>query len=126
MNTQVIGTIPEGKAIRQGDVFVFNENAKAPENLKFTEVPNVVLANGSVTGYKHNVIKQDATTIIKTATGTRKAFGGDRETTFFTVEGGNALLVHEEHDHFLVAPGVYKAIIQEEFDIIEQMRKVQD
>jgi hypothetical protein len=123
---QTVGTIPQGKAARQGDVFVFNMDAKAPDDLKFQEVPNVVLAAGTVTGHKHNLIKEDPATIIKSAKGTRKAFGGDRETTFVTVENGNAILAHEEHGNILVQPGLYKVVIQEEFDIIEQMRKVMD
>lgn len=127
MSTQIIGEIPKGKAVRQGDVFVFNvEQAALPANLKFEAVPSAILAYGSVTGHKHNVISQNGKTTIKSAKGTRKAFGGERETTFLQVIGEPAVLVHEEHNHFLVPEGFYKVIIQEEFDIVEQMRKVQD
>ena len=98
------------KLIRQGDVML-EPVSSIPIDIKKKDE---ILAYGEVTGHKHRL------------------FGGqfqvfkDQENTQFVQIQEETELVHEEHDTLQIPKGVYKVVMQREFDIVEGIRKVMD
>lgn len=89
--------------VRQGDVLLIKVTELPTEAKDITPEGDVILAYGEVTGHCHR---------IATGTASLYEWQGDqlvqvKEPTFLT---------HEEHDKIALEPGVYKRVIQKEYD----------
>jgi hypothetical protein len=94
---------------RQGDVYLLKVDALP----KGCRVKNNILANGSVTGHKHQFLSKDVKTYIKNG-------------VQYCVLCKVSVLFHEEHNKIIIPKGIYEVRIQREFDIVEGIRKVSD
>ena len=89
------------KAYRHGDVLVLSGGA-IPKAAK--RLAHRVLAEGEVTGHKHQMTQGDATLY-------------DHEgTLFLRVESETATLTHEEHKPIVLPHGDYQIRIQREYE----------
>jgi hypothetical protein len=103
------------KKFRHGDVII-----KKIDNtdLKLESAKEVILAEGEMTGHFHKVLPKTNDVKIE--------FVNTDEGITFKIDGGNAILVHEEHETIELEPGIYQSYIQQEYDPIEYRRKVMD
>lgn len=110
---------------RQGDVGIFGsaDLLKMPKDLNYKRVQSHIVAYGEVTGHKHELIADPACEMDVRISIAEDSTGGN---LFVKVEGGNALLKHEEHHTITLAPGDYRMYIQREYDPAEYQRKVRD
>jgi hypothetical protein len=105
--------------IRHGDVFVLACNC-LPEGATVIprDVRGIVLAYGEVTGHAHRV---------SAPPGIRVSLWDAAGQRYMTVEGGAALLDHEEHGPVSVPEGTYRINIQRTYDYLSEMeRRVAD
>ena len=87
------------KAYRQGDVVL--KFGKVPVGAK--KLPHKVLAEGEMTGHKHQVTEGDA------------ALYEHEGTLFLRVESDTATLTHEEHGPIVLLQGEFEVTIQREY-----------
>lgn len=96
--------------IRQGDVILI-----PTEDLNGIKLPHLILAEGEVTGHKHQIVNGQAT-LYET-----------RGTLFLKVISQTATLSHEEHKAIQIPQGDWMIRIQREYDPEEEWGKyVQD
>lgn len=101
------------KDYRQGDV-ILEKISKLPDGCK--KLNHLILAEGEVTGHKHQVINGDCGLYEKNGT------------LFLAVESDMAIVKHDEHKPLeTVKRGVYEINIPQEWDYVgEESRKIQD
>ena len=87
------------KAYRQGDVVL--KVGTVPVGAK--KLPHKVLAEGEMTGHKHQVTAGDATLYEHEGT------------LFLKVESDTATLTHEEHGPIVLPQGEFEVTIQREY-----------
>jgi hypothetical protein len=104
---------------RQGDVMLFPVES-IPEAAVAVEPSSsgVVLAYGEVTGHHHRIADTDAATLFEYI---RKGV-----TENYLQVNVDSPLVHEEHEDFIVAPGLYKIIQKREYTARNGERRVTD
>ena len=85
---------------RQGDVLLI----ATEENENLTNETSTVLAEGEVTGHKHE--------IINGAVVTHSWYSGRK----FVRSTGETTLVHPEHGHIKLDKGLYEVRMQREYD----------
>ncbi len=90
---------------RHGDL-VINKINNTDTKLKKTKL--AVLAEGEFTGHAHRLTALD--------TGTKIEFDKALDKATFRVEGGRAILRHEEHNEIVFEPGIYEVLIKREYD----------
>lgn len=95
---------------RQGDVLLVKID-KLPSGLKEKDK---ILAYGEVTGHRHQFSSEQVC-----------VFENEQKQQFVDVQEDSPLL-HEEHNIIQVPKGVYKVVLQREFDIIAGVRQVMD
>lgn len=104
------------KKFRQGDVYIFQVDST--EDKKFMKVPNFILAEGEVTGHKHNLMPLEGGEVsVKKVS--------DME-IFVDIKGTGAQVVHDEHETITLEPGTYRVQIQQEYDPATYRRYVAD
>lgn len=102
---------------RQGDVMIARV-AEIPADAKpYKPIKGrIILAAGEVTGHHHAVTLVPEIQI--------EAYEKDGK-IYLHVEGGDAVLSHEEHDRIVLPPGNYESYIQREYSP-EAIRNVAD
>jgi len=100
----------------QGDVSII-KLAKCDATFQPLPDGGLVVAEGEVTGHNHRVITKDRGTVI--------GFARDSEGFYLKVEGGNALLTHQEHAEIELEPAIYFIGKQYEYDEVAE-RRVRD
>lgn len=95
---------------RQGDVMLV-KITKLPSKLKEKDK---ILALGEVTGHKHQFRSNQV-----------QVFADEQKQQFVKLHKP-ARLEHEEHQHLEIPKGVFKVVLQREFDILEGTRTVLD
>lgn len=105
----------ENKVIaRHGDISFRLVDKKIESERK----KSVVLAEGEATGHFHRLTANDGASVALLEEG---------DEMFFTVEGGEASLSHEEHNTITLLPGTYQVIHEREHDyFLEESRRVLD
>jgi hypothetical protein len=101
---------------RQGDVLIRTVDTIPTGAKKIPVKDRVILAEGEVTGHHHAIAVVDGIQI--------DAYEKDGK-TYLHIEGGNAVLSHEEHGHITLGPGNYESWIQREY-FPEEIRNVAD
>ena len=95
---------------QQGDILL-----KRAEKVKGEKLNHLVLAEGSKTGHKHQIIDGNA------------ELYSDKGELFLSVNSDQAILGHEEHKNQVVGKGIYRIEIVQEFDhFAEEARNVAD
>ncbi len=97
---------------RQGDVLIISTSS-IPQNLVKTK--KVTLALGEVTGHHHSILSENVVGFAEVETALAK---------YIEVKE-SAVLTHQEHDPITLPKGVYKAVIQKEYEP-GQLRNVAD
>ncbi len=91
--------------IRHGDVGLRSVEALPKGVTSVKRVPRgVVLAYGEATGHAHAI--RDLTATL---------WRGDDGREYLLVEGGVAVLQHEEHGPITISPGIYEVLHQREY-----------
>lgn len=103
------------KLYRQGDL-LFREIECLPKGLK--KKADKVLAYGEVTGHSHRFPDNANVALFLNA----------KNQTFLQVSDvAGSLIIHEEHNPFIIEKGNYEIINEKEWDYFEQeLRKVVD
>jgi len=97
------------KMYRQGEVLL-QQVKNLPQNAKKKDN---VLARGEATGHRHMM------------RGQAQVFATE-DAQYVQVEG-ESQLIHEEHKPITVEEGIYKVVIQREYDLLrDEVRKVMD
>jgi hypothetical protein len=91
--------------IRQGDVILI-----PTEDLDGIRLPHLILAEGEVTGHKHQIVNGQAT-LYRTYLGSEQ--GG---ALFLKVISETATLSHEEHKAIQIPQGTWMIRIQREYN----------
>lgn len=104
------------KIFRQGDVLIQTIAAIPPDAKRLNPAGRIILAAGEVTGHHHAIALMDGIQI--------EAYEKDG-TTYLHIEGGDAILGHEEHGTIALPPGNYESWIQREYTP-EEIRNVAD
>lgn len=104
---------------RHGDVFIFKVNEEMDISKdKFKAQKSEILAYGEVTGHCHKLeTKKEGDLLV--------ANGVLNDGIAFELKA-EGTLTHQEHDTITLEPGKYISIIQEEYDPVEETRKVMD
>lgn len=97
---------------RQGDVLILL--AEPLDNFHQVKLPHLVLAEGEVTGHKHQITEGQAELIKKD------------KVLFLRVLSETAVLSHEEHQPIQIPQGTWMVRIQREYDPTAQPRLVVD
>lgn len=100
------------KLFRHGDILL-KEIKFLPKGLKDTK--SRVVAEGTVTGHKHR-FKEVTVKVLRSS---------DNK-IFVSNPLKQAHLIHEEHDTIIISKGYYEIIEQQEYDLLEGVRKVLD
>lgn len=91
---------------------------RVDKEIKSERKKSLVLAEGEFTGHFHRLTAGE---------GANVALLEENGEMFFTVEGGNADLSHEEHNTITFVPGTYQVIHEREFDyFLEETKQVLD
>ena len=93
----------------QGDIFL-QRIEKLPSGLRKKDE---ILARGEMTGHNHRVSGQAQVLVDE--------FGNQ-----FVNVTGEAQVIHEEHAPVTLSKGVFRVFRQVEFDLVDEMRQVQD
>jgi hypothetical protein len=99
---------------RQGDVLVMAEEMPKGAQQEMLEAGRIVLAHGEATGHAHAIRSQHAT-----------PFALPDKRRFVLIQGGRAMLKHDEHGAVKVPPGTYRVVRQREWQD-EEIRNVED
>ena len=102
--------------IRQGDVLLVSVEAipdGAVEQPR-DESGRVILAHGEVSGHAHAVHETGVTVLL----------AANEEVFLRVLEPSN--LVHEEHDHIAIPPGLYRVVRQREWTDADEPIQVAD
>ena len=92
----------------------------------------VILALGEATGHHHRfeLNKLDPGVMVSTLHKRYRGYGGSgfrRGALYYLIEGGPAILYHEEHNPLTVPPALYRRAIIREYDhISDTFREVWD
>jgi len=101
-----------GEYVQQGDVII--EVSEMPKDCK--KLNHLVLADGEVTGHKHQIIPQGNLIELYEKNG-----------EMFVKAKNNFKVKHEEHDTIELPEGIYKIRKVQEFDHFEnEARNVRD
>lgn len=106
------------KKLRQGDVFIEQINSVDLYNFEKKETKtNYVLAEGEVTGHKHQItcLNRDSYNVYVGAS-----------ITYLEVLRSGVSIVHEEHKTIELEPAWYKIKIQQEYDPVNYRKNVMD
>ena len=96
---------------QQGDVLLKKYNGM----ITGKKLHHLILAEGEVTGHKHEVIKGEAELIES------------NKNWYLKVLSEEAIVTHQEHKPITIPKGVYEVSIVEEYDHFEEeARKVRD
>jgi hypothetical protein len=106
------------KKFRQGDVFIFQVEEGSQDTKKFNDVPNFILAEGEVTGHKHNLMPLEGGSVAVKKVNDMQIF--------VEIKGKGAKVVHDEHETITLEPGLYQVKIQQEYDPATYRRYVAD
>ncbi len=102
--------------IRQGDILLVAVEKPLPDELK--PQSRVILAEGEITGHAHVL------------TGAELFDWSEEGQRYVRVKGGPGSIFHEEHDpkaaSVIPANVTYRVIRQQEWDLKDQWRKVED
>ncbi len=99
-----------GEIIRQGEVLLIAIDS-LPKGIK---KKNLVLAEGETTGHMHRFNSKQV-----------QVFADDENNQFVEVKSPSKL-IHEEHQNLEIPIGKYKVMLQREYDLSQQVRKVMD
>ncbi len=103
------------KLYRQGDVLIRPLTKEIDVELKAK--PDLVLAEGEVTGHAHRITKGEVSLQVNAMIGLM----------ILKVLSKNAVLSHEEHEDIMLPMGDYEIKQQREFDwFTEEVRRVAD
>lgn len=103
---------------RHGDVDIFRVTS-LPKNLKM--VKGSTIAFGEATGHHHTLFAEDLGTQIT------QYLDELSQKTYFKIEGGKALLKHQEHREIILNPGNYEVNIEQEHDyFLNEAKRVLD
>lgn len=106
---------------RQGDVDIFVVE-HLPKNLR--KIKGATLAYGEVTGHHHTLYRAEPQTKIELFEGKSNEF---LKEVFAYVQGGRAILKHQEHTPIVLEPAVHVVRIEKELDpYLEKIRTVLD
>lgn len=99
------GAPPATAAIqfRQGDVLLVAVDALPPGARRQPRRGRLVLAEGEATGHAHAIHERDA----------RLHAAGDER---YLVTASEARLVHEEHAAIDILPGIFRVVVQREYE----------
>jgi hypothetical protein len=115
---------------RHGDVIL--QKMKLTKTPSFQKrVKSLTIAEGEHTGHHHTAFGLGSAEIVSLTQLAEGSAANDMETMMFKVEGGNAILRHEEHNPILLTPTaedeVYVRTIQKEYDpFAKTMQRVRD
>ena len=101
---------------RQGDVMIRKVKAIPTDAKRLHPEGRIILAAGEVTGHHHAIALMEGIQI--------EAYEKDGK-TYLHIEGGDAVLGHEEHGKITLGPGIYESWIQKEYTP-EEIRNVAD
>ena len=108
-----------------------NKSSTLDKNDRWNQASRTVIAEGEATGHAHafnmtNNPDVDITLFHKVTNYGRKVTGGDTPGVM-RIEGGDAVLTHEEHNAITIAPGEYQITQVREFDYLRrEIRTVVD
>ena len=97
---------------RQGDVFILSAGLLGKVQKKSSK--QIVLARGEATGHAHKIVSENA-----------DLFENEKRQRFVVIQGGRALVEHEEHAPIEIPEGTYEVIRQREWQD-EEIRNVED
>jgi hypothetical protein len=92
---------------RQGDIYI-ESIATVPQTAR--ALPEVVLADGEVTGHQHRIAEFGSAFVLE-----------DRGQIYLDVVAERARVVHEEHGTIALDRGAYRVWRQREFDPLQQL-----
>lgn len=101
----------------QGDVSIIKLDKEPKVSFAPLASEGLVVAEGEVTGHNHRLQVKDHSAVI--------GFAQDQNGFYIKVEGGNAVLTHQEHQTVELEPAIYFIGRQWEFDEIAE-RRVRD
>jgi hypothetical protein len=105
---------------RHGDVDIFKTDS-VPASAKLEKSTTIAL--GEVTGHHHTIYPLGETD-VKVYTETDVKSLVDK---YIVIEGGKAVLQHQEHEAIILNPGVYETKIEQDFSPYDQeYRRVVD
>lgn len=100
--------------LRHGDV-TLERTDEILEGFKAKKVPHLVVALGEVTGHSHKVLPiGDAEVLVLEKEG--HSVHPDDNDIPFMVQGGNAMIIHEEHEPIILEPGIYNRKMKVQFN----------
>jgi hypothetical protein len=117
---------------RHGDMIIVRVDSVNENQTKtITKDASLTLGVGEVSGHSHLVRPLGTATIVEYAAEdqdlTREDIFTDRDELFFEVKGGNAVILHEEHDPHILSEGTYKRWFQISYNPFEQrLQQVKD
>lgn len=117
------------KTARQGDVLLMKVRKSSVNPNKLTEgksVSKLTIALGEVTGHHHTLFGLGEAK-VKDRTVESNESPNDIASMFFEVEGGNAVLRHDEHDPIMLdetgEDEIWMRTIQIEYNPFEKVRQ---
>lgn len=95
---------------RQGDILL-KPIAQFPNGIK---KKNLVLAYGEATGHCHQFMDSNIVSVF------------ELNQQQYVEISNNAELFHEEHDNLIIPKGKYEVIRQQEVDLTNELRRIED
>jgi len=100
-------------------------------NTRWTQKKRTVIAEGEVTGHAHafnnNNNPDVSITLFKAERTWNTRMAGSQTPNYIRIEGGDAVLTHEEHNALSIPPGEYEISQVREFDYLRgETRRVVD
>ncbi|MBD2452181.1 hypothetical protein H6G76_34780 [Nostoc sp. FACHB-152] len=92
------------RPLRQGDVLLIPTQEITQEIIQAEALPHLILAQGEVTGHKHQIVNEKAELYQV------------HSTVYLRVFSQTALLMHEEHNAIHVPQGTWEIKIQRDYE----------